>query len=472
MHNANIEKGLGIGDSMRKIGTLLWCSFLMAVATIVCLGGCCAKPVSEDIVLEKVREDAQNEIVFGEVPDERNLGDDNVAESAVVAEEPSQNMVTEELAQNLVCQESIALYLGVYKYGEPETRKENIAQFQYRFLLDGEETLLSIQGEQGSENPYPIQNLLKEGFFYSLIIEDGVVLGARELPMEVPPYSAPVAGIPGEKTLGNFLKTAMEPMGTTLYVYGGGWDWQDEGAGMQAKSIGISKDWIRFFGDRDASYTYRDKDGKPENKNPKISYYPYGKYNQYYYAGLDCSSYIGWVLYNCIRTDNKGEGLVSSATGLAKKLAAMGLGTWTQDVKAPDGSEEYQMKPGDIMSINRHVWISLGTCSDNSVVIAHSFPSISRLGQPGGGVQLSAIGISKSCQAYELAEYYMSTYYPKWYERYPVALREPGVYFTFSGEEAGRFRWNPVAENGFSDAKQIQEMTPQEVLEFLYGSKP
>lgn len=452
---------------MKKTGRLLLSSFLIAVAAIASLGGCSATWISEDKHFETVPKDSLNEIVTGEVSDEMSLGVESEEESASVAENLAQN-----LAQNLVTEEIIALYEGVYNYGEPETRKENIAQFRYRFLIDGEETLLDIQGEPGSENTYPIQNLLKEGYFYGLDIEDGVVLGARELPTEVPVFSAPVSGIPGERTLANFLKTAMEPMGTTLYVYGGGWDWQDEGAGMQTKSIGISKDWIRFFQDRDASYTYRDKDGKPENKNPKTSYYPYGKYNQYYYAGLDCSSYIGWVLYNCIHTDNTGEGLVSGATGLAKKLAAMGFGSWTQDVKAPDGSEEYMMKPGDIMSINRHVWISLGTCSDNSVVIAHSFPSISRLGQPGGGVQLSAIGTSKSCQAYELAEYYMSTYYPKWYERYSVALREPSVYFTFSGEEAGRFRWNPDAENGFSDTGQIQNMTPREVLEFLFGRKP
>ena len=46
------------------------------------------------------------------------------------------------------------------------------------------------------------------------------------------------------------------------------------------------------------------------------------------------------------------------------------------------------MCPGDIMSMNNHVWISLGTCDDGSIVIAHSTRSDSYAGYPGGGVQM------------------------------------------------------------------------------------
>ena len=37
-----------------------------------------------------------------------------------------------------------AKYLGVKDYGEPETKKENIAQFLYRFSIDGSEKTFSV----------------------------------------------------------------------------------------------------------------------------------------------------------------------------------------------------------------------------------------------------------------------------------------------------------------------------------------
>ena len=58
---------------------------------------------------------------------------------------------------------------------------------------------------------------------------------------------SPVIAIPGEKTLKNFLTTALQPVGTTLYIYGGSWDWQDEGSSLQATTIGIPQSWIDFY---------------------------------------------------------------------------------------------------------------------------------------------------------------------------------------------------------------------------------
>lgn len=364
--------------------------------------------------------------------------------------------------------EATAVYLGVDKYGEEETNKENIDHFQYRFEIDGKETLLSIQKGTEEDNPYPIQNTLKEGYSYEIVYTDQVVTAVKELPFEAPVYTPPVSGVAGEKTVGNFLKTAMMPVGTALYVYGGAWDWQDEGSSVQSKTIGLSPDWIKFFNEQDDTYTYRDKDGDEANKDPQHSYYPYGQFNEYYYAGIDCSGYVAWTLYNTLNTDSSGTGMVSGATGFAKKMADMGLGSWTQDVKAPDGTEAYQFKPADVMSMNGHVWISLGTCSDNSVVIAHSTPSPSRSGQPGGGVQIGAVGADESCEAYQLADHYMSTYYPEWYDRYPVCLKNPEDYFSFEGEKAGLFRWDPEADDGFTDPDGYQNMTPEEVLQHLF----
>ena len=127
------------------------------------------------------------------------------------------------------------------------------------------------------------------------------------------------------------------------------------------------------------------------------------------------------------------------------------------------------MKPGDIMSMDGHVWISLGTCSDGSVVILHSTPAYSRTGQPGGGVELSAIGLSEACEAYLLADRYMSEYYPEWYERYPVKLAEPESYFSFSKDSAGRFSWD-TGENGLSDPEGVGDMKPEQVLAYLFAA--
>lgn len=353
-----------------------------------------------------------------------------------------------------------ATYLGVENYGDKNTNKENKPNFRYRFMIDGEEKVLSVDNgntDADGNYDYSIQNSLKENYSYKLKIDGDTVISAEEIKEDVPQYEPIVSGTPGGKTLLNFLKTAMEPVGTTLYIYGGGWDWQDVGSSPQARTIGVSADWVRFFNENDENFTYKEKDGDKEKADPKTSYYPYGEYNEYYYAGLDCSGYVGWVLYNTFETKNMQPGYVMGSTGTAKKLAARGFGEWTQEIS--------EMKPGEIMSMNGHVWISLGTCDDGSTLILHSTPSKSRTGQPGGGVQISAIGKSADCEAYKLADKYMSEYYPEWYRRYPIYLCNPDMYFTFTGENAGKFTWST---DTLSDDENVRNMTPKEVLETLF----
>ena len=365
-----------------------------------------------------------------------------------------------------------AVYLGVKDYGKEETNKDNKDEFLYRFDVDGkEETYRVANGTKDDEGnyDYPIQNVLKEGYSYTVTIEDGTVTAAEEIKTGENEYSPVVSGNPGELTLTNFLRTALEPCGTTLYIYGGGWDWQDVGSGLQTRTIGVSPDWVRFFEANGADYTYKEKDGDENQADPESSFYPYGGYNEYYYAGLDCSGYLGWALYNTFETESGKEGYVGGSTKFAKRLSEKGLGKWTQDIKMPDGQNGYEMKPGDIMSINGHVWISLGTCDDGSVVIIHSTPSMSRQEQPGGGVQISAVGYDENCEAYALANKYMSELYPEWYERYPIYLCDPDRYFTFEGEDAGRFSWETDnGGEGLNDPDRIQSKKPKEVLSFLF----
>ena len=370
------------------------------------------------------------------------------------------------------------IYLGVENYGAEETNKDNKDHFRYRFSDDGKEVVFLI--DNGRTNAagaydYPVQNALKEGYAYNVTFQGETVTAAEEIEdgkTEYTSYTPAVSGTQGELTLENFLKTAMMPVGTTLYIYGGGWNWQDDGSAVQTRTIGVSPDWVRFFEEQDENFTYKGKDGDEENVDASASYYPFGGYNEYYYAGLDCSGYVGWVIYNTFETENGKEGYVGGATGFAKRLADLGLGTWTQNVEgAGTGADAVDpvILPGDIMSLNGHVWISLGTCDDGSVVILHSTPSYSRTGQPGGGVQIGAVGQDESCEAYTLADHYMSEYFPKWYGRYPAALKKPENYFHFEGEKAGLFRWNTGEGGRISDPAGLQKMQPKEVLGLLFG---
>ena len=392
------------------------------------------------------------------------------SEKAAAPADPSSGEAVEASAQ---VTDTEAVYLGVKDYGSEDVNMDNKPEFKYRFEVDGKEQIYSVfNGTKDAEGnyDYPIQNRLKENYRYNIMIEGDTVTAAEEIHEEAPSFTPIVSGTPGERTLTNFLKTSLMPVGTTLYIYGGGWDWQDVGSAVSTRTLGVSPDWVKFFAEQDKDFTYRSKDGNEDNKDPKNSYYPYGGYNEYYYAGLDCSGFVGWIEYNTFETADGAAGYVTYACDMAKELSDKGMGEWTQDIKAPDGKNGYVMKAGDIMSTDGHVWVSLGTCDDGSVVIVHSTPSDSRSGQPGGGVQISAIGTDENCEAYKLADKYMSEYYPEWYERYPAALCDPEVYFAFENEAAGRFTWDTSAENGLSDPDGLQEKKPDEVLKILFGA--
>lgn len=289
-------------------------------------------------------------------------------------------------------------------------------------------------------------------------------------------YTAPVSGTPGLKTLKNFIATALEPVGTALYVYGGAWNWQDDGSSNQATTIGLSQSWIDFFQSHDANYTYKitDKDGN--SSDFAHSYYPNGEWNQYYSAGIDCSGYVGWVLYNLTNAASGNSGYVASSRTMAKACADRGWGIWTKAFNAPTDHAGSDFHVGDIFSMNGHVWISLGTCDDGSIVIMHSTPSDSKTGQPGGGVQISALNpknpTDKNCEAYQLTSRYMTTYYPAWSSRYDAALKNYTDYTTFSKETAGKFTWDVSGSGLLSDPDGYANMTPAQILADLYSNVP
>ena len=381
---------------------------------------------------------------------------------------------------------STAVYLGVEHYGAVE----NQDAFRYRFFLEGNTVTCAIAPDDGD---YAFQNHLMEGEAYRIQIEDGVltrlldasvvtlnsvdaegktlyrvdyapggakaepcayVSNARAVLGETCAWllpsgeitAPPVAGEPGLRTVRNFLLNALMPVGRTLYVYGGGWNWQDTGASDLCRSTALPDVWQRFFLSRTGHYHYK-------NPSPAESFYPFGGWNEYYYAGLDCSGYVGWAVYRTMNTADSGAGFVCSASRQASELASRGLGSVQQSTA--------NLRPGDIVSISGHVWICLGKCSDGSIVILHSTPSPSRTGEKGGGVQIGAIGGSVGCEAYRLADQYLSRYYPAWYERYAPSLKDPGSYLAASGV----FTWSAL-----SDPDGVKNMQAPEVLRLLFGS--
>lgn len=232
-------------------------------------------------------------------------------------------------------------------------------------------------------------------------------------------------------SVARLLLLAREPLGQTMYVWGGGWNEEDTGAGELARSLGVSPAWKEFAKKQDETYDYRQT-----------------RYQ--IHDGLDCSGYIGWVVYNLLETRNGEEGYVEKASVMAKSLAEKGLGEFTKAGKVAD------WQAGDIMSMEGHVWMVLGSCEDGSVVLIHSSPP---------GVILSGTRLpgDKESEAERLAKQYMKTYYPEWYERYPKAACAYD-YLTTSA----RMRWGSEV---LSDKEGIRKMGAKEVLEWLFQDR-
>lgn len=236
--------------------------------------------------------------------------------------------------------------------------------------------------------------------------------------------------VPGELSMENLLFTAKEPLGNTMYIWGGGWNEEDTGAGIEALTIGVSPVWEEYATLQDSTYNYK-------NTEYQI------------HDGLDCSGYVGWVIYNVFETENSSseeDGYVVKATSMAETFAENGWGTYRE------ASQVTEWKPGDIMSMEGHVWISLGMCDDGSVLLIHSSP-------PGVRICGTFMADGSRSQAVELAEQCMRENYPLWYERYP----ECGVKYNYL-TTAAQMRWNGI----LSDDNGIQEMNAYEAAEFLF----
>lgn len=223
-------------------------------------------------------------------------------------------------------------------------------------------------------------------------------------------------------TMELFIQTALQPVGSTMYIWGGGWNEEDSGAGGTSTQIGLSPQWTVFTEQQDENYDYEEHRFEREN-------------------GLDCSGYVGWVIYNIFETENGQDGYVTTSTDMAEDFAKRG---WGELLENPE-----KFLPGDIVSMEGHVWISLGTCSDGSVLLVHSSP-------PGVSVCGTQLKEGESSIAIALATTYMEQNHPKWQEKYPNRT-VPNTYL----ENVKVFRWNTKT---MTDAEEYQIMNGEVII--------
>ena len=68
---------------------------------------------------------------------------------------------------------------------------------------------------------------------------------------ETPTPTPTEAPVEDTKSLLGFLQIAVQPVGQTMYVWGGGWNEEDTGAGAEAVTLGVSPAWAEFAAKQD-----------------------------------------------------------------------------------------------------------------------------------------------------------------------------------------------------------------------------
>lgn len=247
----------------------------------------------------------------------------------------------------------------------------------------------------------------------------------------------PDTSIPPETTLPpdsetpsilDFLKIATQPVGQTMYVWGGGWNEADTGAGIEAVTLGLSPQWAAFAAAQNSDYNYN-------NTRYQI------------HDGLDCSGYLGWAVYNVMETENGRPGYVGKSSTMAQDLSSRGLGNYIP------AQSMTQWLPGDIMSMPGHVWISVGMCNDGSVLLLHASP-------PGVMFSGTLLSDGSESQASALAAQIMREHFPNWHSRFPISSR-PASYLKTSSA----MRWS---EDVLRDPENLRSMTAEEVVELIF----
>lgn len=246
----------------------------------------------------------------------------------------------------------------------------------------------------------------------------------------LPPQTEPPAPAePAAPTLLDFLKIATQPVGQTMYIWGGGWNEADTGAGTEAVTLGVSPQWAAFAAKQTGNYNYN-------NTRYQI------------HDGLDCSGYVGWAVYNIMETENGRPGYVGKSSTMALDLSNRGLGSY---IPAQDMT---RWLPGDIMSMSGHVWISVGMCDDGSVLLLHASP-------PGVIFSGTLLPDGSESQASLLAQQIMKEHFPDWYSRFPLCARSASYLNASSA-----MRWSTDV---LGDPEGLREMGAEGIVKLLFA---
>lgn len=231
-------------------------------------------------------------------------------------------------------------------------------------------------------------------------------------------------------TVKDELLTGLEPVGKCLYVYGGGWNAEDTGAGKETMMKGLSSQWEKFYNENDSDYDF-------ETTRYQI------------HNGLDCTGYVGWIMYQLFGDKYSKNGYVFSSSAIAENYSSIFGSTIIprEEVK--------NRKSGDVMGTEGHVYIVVGQCDDGSVVIMHaSAPSVSLSGTADKN------GNSDS-KAAKLAKQYMEKYFPEEAARYKNYLRDDMDYLKNYDEVV----WDDAI---LSDPDNYRNMSAEKILEDLF----
>ena len=218
---------------------------------------------------------------------------------------------------------------------------------------------------------------------------------------------------PGEDhTIKNYLLGSLQPVGSTLYVWGGGW------AQPTATYIGVYPEWISWFNSKGGSYNYANYMDLSAATRAK---------------GLDCSGFVGWTTYQIMQTKSGvGSGYAAEASTVASVYAGKGYGNLRSQSKLSQNNYLNQFKAGDVGSMSGHTFIVLGQCSDGSLVIVHSTPpcvQINGTTTPSGAYDSEAITLAKQ---------YMNQYYPALVQKFNLGCSVGTSYIRASNT----LRWN------------------------------
>ena len=305
-----------------------------------------------------------------------------------------------------------------------QTTRKAVSKLKYKKILTTKKTKMIIKN-------------CKKGFEYSFyvvarrsVISKGVKKTELTRKSSIRSTTVPITGT---STIKNFLRTGISPIGSTMYIWGGGWNgFAGNNSGQKFKT-GLSPKWRSF--------------AKKHKNN-----YNYAKYLLQREKGLDCSGFVGNCVYNVMETSNNRQSYVTSAYREGTYYASLGFGKYVSNKLVET------RKAGDVMTCATHVWICLGECTDGSAVVLHSSPPmVSLAGTP------SKKGVSNS-KAVKLARKYMKKYYPELYKSYPNSVYRGSVY----NHSYGRMRWN---KKTLADPEGYRNLTANKVLKDLFGER-